>query len=251
MIKGLLARKIGMTQVFEEGKIVPVTILKAGPCTIVQKKTIEKDGYNAVQLGFDEKAKPGKKPLEGHFKKNNLKTMRVLKEIRIDDPSKVEVGQTMFCDVFTQGDYVSITGITKGRGYQGVMRRHNFKGGPGSHGSMFKRAPGGIGGRVRVAGHIWKGRRMAGHMGMDNVTTSNLKVVLIDKDENIILVKGCIPGNTLNTVIIKEAIKNQALKLKDTRIREEEQKRIAAQIAKDKADKAKKKAPSRPAGGKK
>jgi large subunit ribosomal protein L3 len=253
MARNILGIKLGMTQIFHEGSAVPVTVVKAGPCVVTQKKTSEKEGYDAIQVGFLDKKKNITKPEEGRFKKNNITPKRFLREFRVnkEDIKNYEIGQNVTVDIFKEGDYVNVTGLSKGRGFQGVVKRWGFKGGPGSHGSMFHRAPGGIGGRVRVRGHIWKGRRMAGHMGNETKTVLNLRVMLVDKDENILLIKGATPGANGGLLIIRESLKNEMLKQKELRKKEEEKKTIAALIAKEKAEKEKKKAPARPGGGKK
>ncbi len=248
---GILGKKVGMTQIFQDGNVVPVTVLQAGPCVVVQKKTVETDGYTAVQVGFvDKKLKQVTKPEAGHFKKANSAPKSHLAEFRAEDMFKLDVGQAITVEVFKEGDYVSVTGLSKGKGFQGGVKRHGFKGGPGSHGSMFHRAVGGIGGRVRVRGHIWKGRRMPGHDGQETITAPNLKVVLVDKDENVILVRGAVPGSNGTIVRINIAKKNEKLVLRDTRYKKEQDKLLAALQAKEKAEKEKKKAPAK-TGGKK
>jgi large subunit ribosomal protein L3 len=196
---GILGKKIGMTQVYlEDGRLIPVTVVEAGPCSVVQVKTPEKDGYEAVQIGFGEerKAKNVTKPLAGIFKKAGTPAFKKLREFR---GSGLKVGDTIKADVFSKGDVVFAAGISKGKGFQGVMKRHNFKGGPGSHGSMFNRAPGSIG-ASSYPSRVWKGIRMAGHMGSDRVTVQNLTVVDVMPEKNIILLSGSVPGGT-NTII--------------------------------------------------
>ncbi|MBI3592184.1 MAG: 50S ribosomal protein L3 [Nitrospirae bacterium] len=190
---GILGKKLGMTQVFtEDGRLVPVTVVEAGPCCVIQVKTPEKDGYEAVKIGFIEerKAKNVVKPMAGVFKKAGTQAFRVLKEFPM---AGLKVGDMIKSEVFSKGDIVSISGISKGKGFQGVMKRHNFKGGPDSHGSMFNRAPGSIGGSS-FPSRVWKGIRMAGHMGSDRVTVRNLTVVDVRPEQNLILIKGAIPG---------------------------------------------------------
>jgi large subunit ribosomal protein L3 len=196
---GILGKKIGMTQVYlEDGRLVPVTVIEAGPCTVVQVKTPEKDGYEAVQVGFVEERKTKKvtKPMAGLFKKAGTPSYKNLKEFRI---SGMKVGDTIRADTFSKGDVVAVSGTSKGKGFQGVMKRHNFKGGPSGHGSMFNRAPGSIG-ASSYPSRVWKGMRMAGHMGSDKVTVQNLTVVDVMPDQNLILLRGAVPGAP-NTII--------------------------------------------------
>jgi large subunit ribosomal protein L3 len=196
---GILGKKIGMTQVYlEDGRVIPVTVVEAGPCTVIQVKTPQKDGYEAVQIGFGEVRKANKvnKPLGGIFKKAGTPAFRQLREFKI---SGLKVGDTIKVDSFSKGDVVHASGTSKGKGFQGVMKRHNFKGGPGSHGSMFNRAPGSIG-ASSYPSRVWKGIRMAGHMGDERVTVQNLTVVDVMPEKNIILLKGAVPGGA-NTII--------------------------------------------------
>jgi large subunit ribosomal protein L3 len=251
MLKGILAKKVGMTQILFEGRVEPVTVLQAGPCVVTQIKTKDVDGYNAVQVGFIEKKKNVNKAKAGHFKKASVTPKLFLREFRVEDASKFQLGQTFTADVFAINDYLNATGPDKGRGFQGVVKRFGFKGGPGSHGSNFHRAPGGIGGRVRVAGHIWKGRRMPGHMGMETKTALNLQVLLVDKDENIILVKGSVPGSNSTMLVLKASKSSVRLIGRDEKRKAEESARLAMIAAKEKAEKEKKKTPVKPAGGKK
>jgi large subunit ribosomal protein L3 len=196
---GILGKKIGMTQVYlEDGRLVPVTVVEAGPCTVVQVKTPGKDGYEAVQIGFGEerKVKNVTKPLAGVFKKAGTPAFKKLREFRV---SGLKVGDIIKVDSFSKGDVVTASGVSKGKGFQGVMKRHNFKGGPGSHGSMFNRAPGSIG-ASSYPSRVWKGIRMAGHMGCDRVTVQNITVVDVMPEKNIILLWGAVPGGA-NTII--------------------------------------------------
>jgi len=190
---GILGKKIGMTQVFdEEGNVVPVTVVQAGPCQVVQVKTLERDGYEAVQLGFDEikKLKRVTKPMLGHFKKAGVPPYRVLREFKM---SGYEVGQTITVELFQKGDIVHVSGITKGKGFQGIMKRHGAHGGPASHGSKFHRAPGSIGSSA-FPSRVWKGHAMPGRMGGERVTVRNLKIVDVKPEMNLLLIKGAIPG---------------------------------------------------------
>ncbi len=196
---GILGKKLGMTQVFtEDGKLIPVTVVEAGPCCVVQVKTPEKDGYEAVKIGFGEerKAKNVGKPMAGVFKTAGTAAFKVLKEFPM---TGLKVGDMIKSESFAKGDIVSVSGISKGKGFQGVMKRHNFKGGPGSHGSMFNRAPGSIGGSS-FPSRVWKGMRMAGHMGCDRVTVQNMTVVDVRPELNLLILKGAIPGSA-NTII--------------------------------------------------
>jgi len=202
---GLLGKKVGMTTIFsKEGKKIPVTVVEAGPCKIVQIKTTEADGYDAVQVGFGKiRQRLVTKPMLGHFKKAQCEPYRTLKEFRIDDPESYSVGQTLKADeMFTEGEKVSCSGVSKGRGYQGVMVRHNFRGGPKTHGCADKfRAPGSIG-ASSYPSRIVKGLRMGGHMGNANVTVHGLSIVKIMGDDNLVLIKGSIAGPKGGLVII-------------------------------------------------
>lgn len=192
-MKGILGRKVGMTQIFDQdGKVIPVTVVEAGPCWVVQVKTMERDGYEAVQLGFQEvkKQRSLTKPYLGIFKKAGVPPCRVLREFRM---TGYNVGDRVTVEIFSKGDIVNVTGISKGKGFQGVMKRHNFSGGPDSHGSMFNRAPGSIG-SSSFPSRVWKGKRMAGHMGSERVTVRNLEIVDIIHEQNLLLIKGAVPG---------------------------------------------------------
>ncbi|MEK6777787.1 MAG: 50S ribosomal protein L3 [bacterium] len=197
MITELIGKKIGMTQVFEKegGELIPVTVVQAGPCRVVQIKSEKTDGYNAVQLGFEEENKKSrlKKPGVGHCKKNGLPLYRYLGEVRIEDLSGIEVGMEFKADLFSAGEEVAVTGTSKGKGFAGVVKRHGFSGGPMSHGSRFHRGSGAIGHHANP-NKIFKGKPMAGHMGVERVTVKSLKVVEIIADQNIILIKGAVPG---------------------------------------------------------
>jgi len=208
-MKGLLAKKLGMTQIFKEGKAIPVTVLKAGPCYVVDKRTPEKDGYAAIVLGFEEvKEKLVNKPLLGIFKKRNLKPLRFLKEVRVEpeELEKYEVGQVIGPDVFQVGELVDVTGTSKGRGFQGGVKRHGFRGFPDSHGSRYHRAGGSIGSST-FPGRVFKGKTMPGHMGNERITVQNLEIVEIDTENNLILVKGAVPGSVNSLVFVKQAVK--------------------------------------------
>lgn len=200
---GLIGKKIGLTQIFsKEGQMVSVTAIQAGPCCVVQKKTAERDGYTALQLGFgSKKAKKVSKPLQGHFKAAGSRAFAVLQEVRTADVETYQVGQDITLSMFKVGDKVNISGISKGKGFAGVMKRWNFKGGAKTHGSMFHRAPGSIGASADPS-RVLKGRRMPGHMGAAKVTVKNIEVIEIREKENIMLLKGAVPGarNSILTV---------------------------------------------------
>jgi large subunit ribosomal protein L3 len=207
MIQGLIAKKIGMSQQFDDaGNVVPVTVLKAGPCTVVQKKMPDKDGYTAVQLGFVEE-RPVRNPLKpqaGHFKKAGVPVVRKLQEVGCSDPAAVKEGDQVLVDIFEIGELVDVIGTSKGKGFAGVVKRHHFAGGGASHGSMFHRAPGSIG-ASSYPSRVVKGMRMGGHMGHDRVTTRKLRVVATDKDQNLLLVKGAVPGARGGYVLVRKA----------------------------------------------
>jgi len=208
-MKGILGRKVGMTQVFDEkGEVVPVTVIEAGPCFVTQVKTPERDGYAAIQLGFQE-VKPRRltRPQLEHLRKNKLPPLRYLREIRVKDISQYEEGQKIRVSIFEVGDHVDVTGISKGKGFAGVVKRHGFGGGPKTHGQSDRhRAPGSIGAGT-TPGRILKGLRMAGHMGNARVTVQNLEVVLVDPERNLLAVKGAVPGARNGLLIIREARK--------------------------------------------
>ncbi len=200
---GILGKKLGMTQIFAEGgKIVPVTVIEAGPCCVVQVKTIEKDGYEAVKVGFNEikKEKKVNKALSGAFKKAGVKPYTLLKEFAMGD---LKVGDLVTVEKFNKGDNVSVTGISKGKGFQGVIKRHKFAGGPASHGSTFYRAPGSIG-ASSFPSRVWKNQKMPGHMGSERVTAKNLTVVDVKPDQNILMIRGAVPGASGAYVIIRK-----------------------------------------------
>ncbi|WP_310600364.1 50S ribosomal protein L3 [Desulfobulbus sp.] len=194
--KGILGRKVGMTRVYDEnGRSIPVTVIEAGPCTILQKKTVNKEGYNAIQVGFIEKNESRlNKPEAGHFKRSGGKGYYHIKEFRVSDPESYEVGQQVtLTDVFSIGDLVDVSGKSKGRGFQGVIKRHGFAGGRKTHGSNFHRAPGSIGCSAWPS-RVLKGKRLPGRMGNDLVTQKNLRVIDIRTEENVLLVHGTTPG---------------------------------------------------------
>lgn len=206
-MKGILGRKIGMTQIFTEaGEVVPVTVVEAGPVVVTQVKTTEKDGYNAVQVGFvDAKEKSLNKPQKGHLAAaNTLK--KHLKEFRVESVDAYTVGQELKADVFAAGEMIDVTGISKGKGFQGPIKRHGQSRGPESHGSRYHRRPGSMG-ACSYPGRVFKNKKLAGHMGSVKVTVQNLEVVRVDADKNFILVKGAIPGAKGSIVTLKEAVK--------------------------------------------
>jgi len=194
-MSALLGKKIGMTSVYSaDGKLVPVTVLQVGPCVVTQVKTKETDGYTALQLGFDEKpVEKLNKPMAGHLKKTSAKGFRVLREFRTDDVKTVEAGATIGIDIFAVGDKVNISGISKGRGFQGVTKRHGFSRGPETHGCRNHRKPGSIGNSA-WPGRVFKGKKMPGHMGVTRETVKNLIIVDIKHEDNLLLVKGPVPG---------------------------------------------------------
>ncbi len=211
-IKGILGTKLGMTQVFdEENRVVPVTVVEAGPCVVTQVRTKEKDGYDAVQIAFGEiDPRKVKKPQAGHFKKAGVTPRRHTVEIRTADASSYEVGQTVGVDIFGDIEYVDVTGTTKGKGFAGAMKRHGFAGQGASHGNQAAhRRVGGIGACATPA-RVFKGKRMAGRMGQDRVTTQNLKIQKVDADSNLLLIKGAVPGNRGGLLVVKTAVKGGA-----------------------------------------
>lgn len=209
MTKGLIGKKIGMTQIFDEaGKVVPVTVIEAGPCVVTQLKTAENDGYEAVQLGFgDVSPKHTNKPMTGHFKKNDLPFKRTLKEFRLDDISSVNVGDVLKADVFAAGDVIDVSGVSKGKGFQGAIKRHNQHRLKETHGTGPVVRQAGSMGACSSPSRIFKGKGMAGHMGAENVTVQNLVIVKIDAENNLIAIKGAIPGPKGGVVCITDAVK--------------------------------------------
>ena len=209
MKKAIIGRKVGMTQIFDEtGAVIPVTVIECGPCPVVQIKTTETDGYNAVQLGFGEvKEKKVNKPSKGHFAKASVKPTKHLREFRLDDVSNMKVGDEIKVDTFEVGESVDIQGITKGKGFQGVIKRHGQHRGPMGHGSMYHRRPGSMG-PTSTPGRVFKGKKLPGHMGVDKVTIQNLAIVAIDLDKNAILVKGSVPGNKGSILKINDTVKS-------------------------------------------
>jgi large subunit ribosomal protein L3 len=210
MQKAILAKKLGMTQIFDEnGKVIPVTVIEAGPNPVIQKKTVENDGYSAVQVGFiDIKDKKANKPKKGHFAKAGVSPKRYLREFRLDDVSAYNIGDEIKADIFAAGEKIDVTGITKGKGFAGTVKRWGTHRGPMTHGSGYHRGPGSMG-MCSSPGRVFKGKRLPGHMGVERVTIQNLSVVRIDLDQNIILVKGGLPGPKGGLLIIKNTVKGR------------------------------------------
>ncbi len=207
MITGLLGKKVGMTQLLEDdGTVVPVTVIQAGPCVVVQKKTKQADGYDAVQLGFVEFVKPKRinKPMTGHFKKTNVAPARFLREVAIQGDDGGNPGDKVMVDIFTPNELVHVVGTSKGRGFAGFVKRHHFRGGRATHGSMFHRAPGSIG-ASSFPSRVLPGMRMAGHMGHARVTVRNLEVIDVDAEDNVLVVKGAVPGPNGGYVVVRRA----------------------------------------------
>ena len=205
---GILGKKIGMTNIFDDaGRNVPISIIEAGPCYVLQVKTKATDGYDAIQVSFGQKReKLVNKPDLARFKKVGVTAGRFIKEIRVKDPTQYKAGQVITADIFAKGDYLDVVGTSIGKGFQGGMKRWGWGGGPGGHGSMFKRAIGSIQSGARLS-RVTKGHHMAGHMGTDRVTLQNLEVLDVDKEKNLILVRGAVPGHKNNFLILKEATK--------------------------------------------
>ena len=210
MSKTLIGKKVGMTQIFDEqGKVIPVTAIEAGPCTVVQVKTVETDGYNAIQLGFgDVKEHKVIKPVKGHYTKVNLTPKKHLREFRVDSVEEVKVGDELKADTFVAGDKLDIQGTSKGKGFQGVIKRHGQSRGPMGHGSMYHRRPGSMG-STTTPGRVFKGKRLPGHMGHVTVTIQNLEVVRVDLDKNVVLVKGSVPGANGAILKLKTSVKSK------------------------------------------
>ncbi|MBB6216817.1 large subunit ribosomal protein L3 [Anaerosolibacter carboniphilus] len=210
-MKGILGRKVGMTQIFtEEGVVIPVTVIEAGPMYVVQIKTVEKDGYNAIQVGFgDQKESRTTKPEKGHFDKAGVSYKKELKEFKVENPEAFKVGQEIKADIFETGNMVDVTGVSKGKGTQGAIKRHNQSRGPMSHGSKYHRGPGSKGAGT-TPGRVFKGQTEAGRMGNEQVTVQNLEVARVDANRNLLLIKGAIPGPKGGMITIKETVKADA-----------------------------------------
>ena len=210
MAKGILGKKLGMTQIFEaDGKMIPVTVVEAGPCIVIQNKTEETDGYNAVQLGFGElKEKHTNKPMKGHFDKAGITPVKFVRELRLSAPSEYTVGQKISAEIFTAGELIDATGISRGKGFAGTIKRHNFACGPMAHGSKSHREPGSMGPmHSGPGGRVIKGKKLPGRMGNAKVTVQRLTVAKVDTDRNLILVKGSIPGAAGSFVVLRETVK--------------------------------------------
>ncbi len=207
MKKAILGKKLGMTQIFDEkGRVIPVTVIEAGPCTVVQVKTKDADGYEAIKLGFgDVKESKLTKPKMGEFKKANISPKKHLREFRLEEIA-YNVGDELKADIFSAGEKVDITGTSKGKGFQGVIKRHGQHRGPMGHGSMYHRRPGSMG-STSTPGRVFKGKKLPGHMGMETVTIQNLEVIRVDLDKNVILVKGSVPGNKGALLKIRDSVK--------------------------------------------
>lgn len=208
MKKAIIAKKIGMTQIFvEDGSLVPVTVLEAGPCAVTQVKTIENDGYSAIQIGYqDKKEKHTTKPEQGHFNKAGVAFKRFVKEFRLENADSYEVGQEIKVDIFEVGDKIDVSGTSKGKGYQGAIKRHNQSRGPMAHGSKYHRSAGSMG-NASYPGRVFKGKKLAGHMGAEAVTVQNLEIVRVDAEKNLILVKGAVPGPKKSIITVRDAVK--------------------------------------------
>jgi len=208
MKKAIIAKKIGMTQIFvEDGSLVPVTVLEAGPCAVTQVKTMENDGYSAVQIGYqDKKEKHTTKPEQGHFNKAGVAFKRFVKEFRLENADTYEVGQEIKVDIFEVGDKIDVSGTSKGKGYQGAIKRHNLSRGPMAHGSKYHRSAGSMG-NASYPGRVFKGKKLAGHMGAEAVTVQNLEIVRVDAEKNLILVKGAVPGPKKSIITVRDAVK--------------------------------------------
>jgi large subunit ribosomal protein L3 len=207
-MKGILGKKVGMTQVFDEsGEVTPATIIEAGPCYVTQIKTVKRDGYQAIQLGFGE-AKRLNKPEQGHLPKG-VPNLRYLQEIKVDDVSAYKIGQKIDASVFTPGEFVDVTGTSKGKGFAGAMKRHGFGGGPATHGQSDRARATGSVGAGSTPGRVFKGKRMPGHMGSQRSTVQNLRVVLVDPERNLLAVEGAVPGGKGGLVTVKTAVKGR------------------------------------------
>ncbi len=205
-MKALLGKKIGMTMIYKDGVAVPVTVVKAGPCVVVQKKTKETDGYNAIQIGFEVKSsKRVNKPLGGHFKKAGVDPLRYLREVRVDNVEEYKIGQTMDVSIFKEGEFVDVSGKTKGKGFQGPVKRWNFAGHVKTHGTKYPRH--GSTGMHTYPGKVLKGTKMPGRMGNTNKTILNLEVVRVDKDNSLLALKGAVPGARGSLVYVRSAVR--------------------------------------------
>lgn len=207
MSKGILGKKIGMTQVFTpEGRVIPVTVVEAGPCPVVQKKTVASDGYNAIQIGFSTLREGlSNKPRKGHFQKAELKPMRYVREFKVDDVDSYELGQEISVDLFAVGDKIDVVGTSKGKGFQGMIKRNSASRGPMAHGSKYHRRSGSLG--AKGPARVFKGRALPGRMGGERITVQNLEVIRVDADKNMILIKGAVPGAKKSLLVLKPSVK--------------------------------------------
>jgi large subunit ribosomal protein L3 len=215
MVTGIIGRKVGMTQLFgEDGSVLPATVIKAGPCVVVQRKTATTDGYESVQLGLvEEKPAKVRKPLAGHYKKANVPPTRVRREVKLaGSDSDPKPGDQVLVSIFQNGERVDVIGTSRGKGFQGVVRRHHFAGGPATHGSMFHRAPGSIG-ASSFPSRVIKGMRAPGRMGGDRITVRNLRVIKVDTDNNLLIVRGAVPGPPTSYVVIRKAVAAKRIKV--------------------------------------
>ncbi len=210
-MRGIIGKKVGMTQLFDEtGVVVPVTVIEAGPCYVTQVKTVEVDGYNAIQLGFEEVAERKlTKGQKGHLQKAGTPTVRRLREMRFDDAAQYNLGDVIKADIFQDGDLVDVIGISKGKGFAGGVKRHGFAGGPKTHGQSDRHRATGSRGAGTTPGHTWPGSRAPGHMGSDQVTVQNLKIALVDAERNLIAIRGAVPGPRGGLVLVRAAKKAQ------------------------------------------
>ena len=211
-MRGIIGKKVGMTQLFDEtGVVVPVTVIEAGPCYVTQVKTVEVDGYNAIQLGFEEVAERKlTKGQKGHLQKAGTPTVRRLREMRFDDAAQYNLGDVIKADIFQDGDLVDVIGISKGKGFAGGVKRHGFAGGPKTHGQSDRHRATGSRGAGTTPGHTWPGSRAPGHMGSDQVTVQNLKIALVDAERNLIAIRGAVPGPRGGLVVVRAAKKAKA-----------------------------------------
>ncbi|WP_258358910.1 50S ribosomal protein L3 [Moorella sulfitireducens (nom. illeg.)] len=207
MRKGILGKKIGMTQIFDEaGRVIPVTVVQAGPCVVIQKKAVATDGYEALQVGFEPiKEKKVNKPLRGHFSKAGVTPFRYVRELRLEDSENYQVGQEIKADIFSPGEKVDVIGISKGKGFAGGIKRHGFHRGPMEHGSKYHRRPGSL--AAKGPARVFKGRRLPGHLGAERVTVLGLEVIKSDPGRNLLLIKGSVPGPRQGLLVIKNSVK--------------------------------------------
>jgi large subunit ribosomal protein L3 len=209
-MKSLIGKKLGMTQIFDdEGRRIPVTVIEAGPCSVVQRKTTGTDGYEAIQMGFGERKESRvSKPMNGHFKKAGVAPVYELREVRVSAGDEVKAGDTLTAALFEEVSFVDVLGVTKGKGFQGVVKRHGFGGGRATHGSHFHRRPGSIG-MCETPARVFKNKKMPGQTGRTNITVQNVKVVQVRADENLVLLKGAVPGANGTTLVLREALKRK------------------------------------------